>query len=121
MIYDPKKEKWSEELLNLFNIDKNILPEVKENSYNFGTTKLFGGEIEIGGMAGDQQAATIGQACFSAGQSKSTYGTGCFLLMNIGNKFKISSSLIPLSFVIKSRIFLVRQCSMSPKFLFSVL
>ena len=92
MIYDPKKEKWSEELLNLFNIDKNILPEVKENSYNFGTTKLFGGEIEIGGMAGDQQAATIGQACFSAGQSKSTYGTGCFLLMNIGNKFKISSN-----------------------------
>ena len=92
MIYDPKKEKWSEELLNLFNIDKNILPEVKENSYNFGTTKLFGGEIGIGGMAGDQQAATIGQACFSAGQSKSTYGTGCFLLMNIGNRFKISSN-----------------------------
>ena len=92
MIYDPKKEKWSEELLNLFNIDKSILPEVKENSYSFGTTTLFGGEIEIGGMAGDQQAATIGQACFSAGQSKSTYGTGCFLLMNIGNKFKISSN-----------------------------
>ena len=92
MIYDPKKEKWSEELLNLFNIDKNMLPEVTENSYNFGTTKLFGGEIEIGGMAGDQQAATIGQACFSKGQSKSTYGTGCFLLMNIGNKFKISSN-----------------------------
>ena len=92
MIYNPKKEKWSKELLNLFNIDKNILPEVKENSYNFGTTKLFGGEIEIGGMAGDQQAATIGQACFSAGQSKSTYGTGCFLLMNIGNKFKLSSN-----------------------------
>ncbi len=92
MIYDPNKEKWSEELLNLFNIDKNMLPEVKENSYNFGTTKLFGGKIEIGGMAGDQQAATIGQACFNAGQSKSTYGTGCFLLMNIGSKFKISSN-----------------------------
>ena len=92
MIYNPKKEKWSKELLNLFNIDKNILPEVKENSYNFGTTKLFGGEIKIGGMAGDQQAATIGQACLSAGQSKSTYGTGCFLLMNIGNKFKLSSN-----------------------------
>ncbi len=92
MIYDPKKEKWSEELLNLFNIDKNMLPEVKENSYNFGTTQLFGGKIEIGGMAGDQQAATIGQACFNAGQSKSTYGTGCFLLMNIGSKFKISSN-----------------------------
>ncbi len=92
MLYDPNKEKWSEELLRLFKIDKNILPVVKENAYNFGTTKLFGGEIEIGGMAGDQQAATIGQACFSAGQSKSTYGTGCFLLMNIGNKFKISTN-----------------------------
>ncbi len=92
MIYDPKKEQWSQELLNLFNIDKNILPVVKENSCNFGTTKLFGSEIEIGGMAGDQQAATIGQACFNAGQSKSTYGTGCFLLMNIGNKFKLSSN-----------------------------
>ena len=92
MIYDAKKEKWSDELLKLFNINKKILPQVKENAYNFGSTKLFGGNIKIGGMAGDQQAATIGQACFNAGQSKSTYGTGCFLLMNIGNKFKISSN-----------------------------
>ena len=78
MLYDSRKEEWSKELLTLFKIDKNILPEVKENAYDFGSTKLFGGEIQIGGMAGDQQAATIGQACFSAGQSKSTYGTGCF-------------------------------------------
>lgn len=92
MLYDSRKEKWSTELLKLFKIDKNILPEVKENAYNFGSTKLFGGEIQIGGMAGDQQAATIGQACFSAGQSKSTYGTGCFLLMNIGSRFKLSSN-----------------------------
>tara|TARA_Y100001970_G_C14241857_1_gene865429 strand:+ start:1721 stop:3196 length:1476 start_codon:yes stop_codon:yes gene_type:complete len=92
MLFDAKKEVWSEELLKLFNIDKNILPEVKENAYNFGITKIFGGKIEIGGMAGDQQAATIGQACFSVGQSKSTYGTGCFLLMNIGSKFKLSSN-----------------------------
>jgi len=92
MIYDAKKEKWSDELLKLFNINKKILPQVKENAYNFGSTKLFGGNIKIGGMAGDQQAATIGQACLNAGQSKSTYGTGCFLLMNIGNKFKISSN-----------------------------
>ena len=67
------------------------MPDVVENSYNFGSTKLFGSPITIGGMAGDQQAATIGQACFHEGQSKSTYGTGCFLLMNIGNKFQISS------------------------------
>ncbi len=92
MLYDSKKEQWSEELLKLFKINKSLLPKVKENSFLFGKTKLFGGNIEIGGMAGDQQAATIGQACFSAGQSKSTYGTGCFLLMNIGSKFKISTN-----------------------------
>ena len=92
MLYDSKKEQWSEELLKLFKINKGLLPKVKENSFLFGKTKLFGGNIEIGGMAGDQQAATIGQACFSAGQSKSTYGTGCFLLMNIGSKFKISTN-----------------------------
>ena len=92
MLYDSKKEQWSEELLKLFKINKSLLPKVKENSFLFGKTKLFGGNIEIGGMAGDQQAATIGQACFNAGQSKSTYGTGCFLLMNIGSKFKISNN-----------------------------
>ena len=92
MIYDSKKEEWSNELLKLFSINKSMLPEVKENAFNFGSTKLFGGNIVIGGMAGDQQAATIGQACFNAGQSKSTYGTGCFLLMNIGSKFKISTN-----------------------------
>ena len=92
MIFDSKKEQWSDDLLKLFKIPKKILPLVKENSYYFGSTKLFGGEIEIGGMAGDQQSATIGQACFEIGQSKSTYGTGCFLLMNIGNRFKLSKN-----------------------------
>jgi glycerol kinase len=92
MIYDAKLEKWSPELLKLFDINKTMLPQVKENSYNFGYTKLFGNKIIIGGMAGDQQAAAIGQACFKAGQSKSTYGTGCFLLMNIGDKFKLSTN-----------------------------
>tara|TARA_Y100001936_G_scaffold213428_1_gene222393 strand:- start:235 stop:1725 length:1491 start_codon:yes stop_codon:yes gene_type:complete len=92
MIFDAKNEKWSKELLKLFKINRSLLPEVKENSFDFGTTKLFGGKIRIGGMAGDQQAATIGQACFVAGQSKSTYGTGCFLLMNIGEKFKLSTN-----------------------------
>ncbi len=92
MLFDPKKEKWSAEMLKLFNIPRNILPRVVENCYNFGTTELFGGSIQIGGVAGDQQAATIGQACFKEGQSKSTYGTGCFILMNIGTKFKISKN-----------------------------
>ena len=90
MIFDPKKEEWSKSILDIFGISKKILPEVKENVFNFGSTKLFGEPIVIGGMAGDQQSATIGQACFNIGQSKSTYGTGCFLLMNIGSKFKIS-------------------------------
>ncbi len=90
MIFDSKKEEWSNEILKIFRISKKILPKVVENSFNFGSTKLFGEQISIGGMAGDQQAATIGQACFYKGQSKSTYGTGCFLLMNIGDKFKLS-------------------------------
>ncbi len=90
MIFDPKKEEWSKSILDIFGISKKILPEVKENVFKFGSTKLFGEPIVIGGMAGDQQSATIGQACFNIGQSKSTYGTGCFLLMNIGSKFKIS-------------------------------
>ncbi len=92
MIFDPNKEEWSEEMLKIFGISKKILPKVVENVFNFGSTKLFGEPITIGGMAGDQQAATIGQACFKKGQSKSTYGTGCFLLMNIGNQFNLSKN-----------------------------
>ncbi len=92
MLFDARKEKWSDEMLKFFNIPKKILPKIVENSYDFGSTHLFGGSIKIGGMAGDQQAATIGQACFDKGQSKSTYGTGCFLLMNIGDKFKLSNN-----------------------------
>ncbi len=92
MIFDSKKEKWSDEILKILNIPKKILPTVAENAHNFGFTKLFGDSIPIGGMAGDQQSATIGQACFKKGQSKSTYGTGCFLLMNIGEKFKLSKN-----------------------------
>ena len=73
-------------------IPSKILPKVVSNTYDFGTTKIFGSKIPIGGMAGDQQSAAIGQACFYKGQSKSTYGTGCFLLLNIGNKFKLSKN-----------------------------
>ena len=92
LLFDPKEEKWSEEMLKIFKIPKSILPKITPNVYNFGSTKLFGEKMHIGGMAGDQQAATIGQACFNKGQSKSTYGTGCFLLMNIGDKFKLSKN-----------------------------
>tara|TARA_B100001121_G_scaffold88245_1_gene78332 strand:- start:458 stop:1960 length:1503 start_codon:yes stop_codon:yes gene_type:complete len=92
MLYDLKNEIWSTEILKSLNIPKDILPNVTQNTYNFGSTNLFGDSIPIGGMAGDQQASAIGLSCFEKGQTKSTYGTGCFLLMNIGEKFKLSSN-----------------------------
>ena len=92
MLYDLEKEEWSLDLLKILNIPKDILPEVVGNTFNFGSTKLFGDSIPIGGMAGDQQASAIGQACLKKGQTKSTYGTGCFLLMNIGEKFQLSKN-----------------------------
>ncbi len=92
MLYDIKKNCWSKELLKLLDIPHKILPDVKDSADDFGHTTLFGGKIKIGGMAGDQQAATIGQACFKPGSIKSTYGTGCFMIMNIGQKLKISKN-----------------------------
>ncbi|MDQ0512185.1 glycerol kinase GlpK [Ancylobacter amanitiformis] len=77
---------WDEDLLALLRVPRSLLPEVKDSAADFGTTDpaLFGGAIAIGGMAGDQQAATVGQACFQPGMIKSTYGTGCFVLLNTG-------------------------------------
>ena len=92
MLYDIKKNCWSKELLKIFDIPLSILPEVKNSSDDFGFTTIFGEKIPIGGVAGDQQAAAIGQACFNPGSIKSTYGTGCFMLMNIGDKIKISKN-----------------------------
>ena len=93
MLFDLHKEQWSDELLKIFKIPKEILPTVTPNIYDFGETNLFNvGAIKIGGMAGDQQAANIGQACFHKGQTKITYGTGCFMLTNIGKEFKLSKN-----------------------------
>ena len=94
MLYNINEDCWDDELLNIFNINKNILPDVKNCADDFGAidSSFFGEKISIGGVAGDQQAATIGQACFKEGMVKSTYGTGCFLLMNTGNKFIESES-----------------------------
>jgi len=75
---------WDDELLELFGIPRNVLPRVAASSEVVGVTALFGGEIPIAGNAGDQQAATFGQACFSPGMAKNTYGTGAFMLMNVG-------------------------------------
>jgi len=78
---------WDDELLNLFDIPKAILPSIEPSSCEFGYSRgeIFGAPIMVGGMAGDQQAALIGQACFKEGMAKSTYGTGCFLILNTGN------------------------------------
>lgn len=77
---------WDDELLKLLGVPRSMLPEVKDSSAHFGDSvpELFGGAIAIRGIAGDQQAATIGQACFTPGMIKSTYGTGCFALLNTG-------------------------------------
>ena len=87
MIYDIRRQQWDEELLKLFDIPAALLPEVRDSDAAFGSTPagLFGAPLPITGMAGDQQAATVGQACFSPGMMKSTYGTGCFALMNTGS------------------------------------
>ncbi|MEH6617861.1 MAG: FGGY family carbohydrate kinase, partial [Porticoccus sp.] len=87
MLYNIVEQQWDGELLALFNIPSSLLPEVKDNIASFGVMDkaVFGAEIPIGGMAGDQQSALIGQGCFKPGMVKSTYGTGCFALMNIGS------------------------------------
>lgn len=88
MLFNIHTRQWDDELLKLFNIPRSLLPEVYENCAQFGDTSpdLFGKAIPITGMIGDQQAATIGQACFQPGMVKSTYGTGGFLLLNTGEK-----------------------------------
>jgi len=88
MLFNINNNKWDNEILNLFKIPKNILPEVKNSADNFGITNksITGTPITINGVVGDQQAATIGQCCFSPGSVKSTYGTGAFVLMNTGSK-----------------------------------
>ena len=87
MLYDIKKGRWSTTICELFGIPMGMLPEVLDCAADFGMTQaeLFGREIPILGVAGDQQAATVGQACFAPGMLKSTYGTGCFALLNTGD------------------------------------
>jgi len=94
MLYDITKLKWSNKLLKLFNVPKSMLPEVKDNSADFGTTKLKGRKVPITAMVGDQQSASIGHRCFEKGMVKSTYGTGCFMLMNMGDEIVKSDNLL---------------------------
>lgn len=86
MLFNIENQEWDKELLELFDIPESVLPEVKDCAADFGQSaaETLGTSIPITGMIGDQQAAAFGQGCFSAGMAKSTYGTGCFLLMNTG-------------------------------------
>ncbi|BAM92609.1 glycerol kinase [Bradyrhizobium oligotrophicum S58] len=86
LLFNIHTGQWDDSLPELLRVPRSMLPEVKDSSADFGTTTpdLFGGPIKVAGIAGDQQAATIGQACFTPGMMKSTYGTGCFALLNTG-------------------------------------
>ncbi len=87
LLYDIKNGRWSQEICDMLDVPQSMLPEVLDCAADFGVTRadLFGREIPILGVAGDQQAATVGQACFRPGMMKSTYGTGCFALLNTGD------------------------------------
>jgi glycerol kinase len=86
LLFDIHAQRWDEELLRLFRVPRPLLPQVRDSSEVYGTTApgLFARPIPIAGIAGDQQAALIGQGCFGPGMAKATYGTGCFLLLNTG-------------------------------------
>ena len=92
MLFNIQTGKWDDELLSLFNVPRSVLPDVKASSGVVGesTKDLFGGPIKIAGIAGDQQAALFGQTCFVDGLAKNTYGTGCFMLMNVGSQAPVS-------------------------------
>jgi glycerol kinase len=87
MLFNIKKLEWDQKLCDYFGIPISCLPIVKKSSDDFGTVSIFGYEIPIAGVAGDQQSALFGQACFNEGDIKNTYGTGCFLLMNTGEHY----------------------------------
>ncbi|MDA1372415.1 MAG: glycerol kinase GlpK [Proteobacteria bacterium] len=94
MLFNIKDQQWDEELLSLFDIPASLLPEVKDCAADYGVTdrNLLGSEIPITGIIGDQQAAAFGQGCFNIGMAKSTYGTGCFLLLNTGKEIVDSAN-----------------------------
>ncbi|WP_037277072.1 glycerol kinase GlpK [Rubellimicrobium mesophilum] len=87
MLYDIRRGVWDEEICARLCVPMSMLPEVRDCAGDFGTTALLGGRLAVRGVAGDQQAATLGQACFQPGMMKSTYGTGCFALLNTGTDF----------------------------------
>ena len=91
-LFNLRTQRWDEELLAFFKVPASLLPEVRDCAADYGKTQaaLLGHGIAIAGIAGDQQAATVGQACFKPGMIKSTYGTGCFMVLNTGEQFTLS-------------------------------
>lgn len=89
LLFNVRTQQWDDELLEFFRVPRNLLPEVLDSAADFGRIQShhLGAEIAIGAVLGDQQAATVGQACFKPGMVKSTYGTGCFVVLNIGEQF----------------------------------
>jgi glycerol kinase len=94
MLYDIRRGNWDDDLLRLFGIPRAVLPEIRDCAAEFGTTDpaLLGAAVPIRGIAGDQHAATLGQACFAPGMVKATYGTGCFALLNTGEAPVVSKN-----------------------------
>jgi glycerol kinase len=92
MIFNIRTLQWDQEILDLLGIPRSMLPKARPSSEIYGETTIFGGNIPIGGMAGDQQAALFGQGCFDQGNAKNTYGTGCFMLLNTGKTPVISKN-----------------------------
>ncbi|MDH4092069.1 MAG: glycerol kinase GlpK [Cyclobacteriaceae bacterium] len=92
MLYNIKELTWDKKLLQALDIPESMLPEVKPSAADFGSYNLNGVDIPISGVAGDQQSALFGQACFEPGMAKNTYGTGCFMLMNMGSKIQQSKN-----------------------------
>ncbi|HMV10391.1 MAG TPA: glycerol kinase GlpK [Cyclobacteriaceae bacterium] len=92
MLFNIRELKWDEKLLKELGVPKSMLPEVNSSAHHFGYADVNGLKIPINGVAGDQQAALFGQACFEPGMAKNTYGTGCFMLMNTGSKLQLSKN-----------------------------
>jgi glycerol kinase len=115
MLFNIHKLDWDDEILKELNIPREILPKPMPSSYIYGTTdpKIFGVEIPISGCAGDQQSALFGQTCFEEGMAKNTYGTGCFILLNTGEKPVISKSgiLTTIAWGINNKIYYAQEGS----------
>lgn len=92
MLYNIFKNQWDNDLLKMFNIPACMLPEVLPSSFDYGAASFFSSDVHICGVAGDQQAALFGQTCFDVGESKNTYGTGCFMLLNTGSEPVLSKN-----------------------------